>query len=85
MLIINKDTEHLGVGQDVDGNTPLHLAVMNWHFKSITWLARSSKILKVRNKNGLRARDIAEREVKPHYIFQEVCIISFHTTKFDIT
>ncbi|CAB78481.1 hypothetical protein [Arabidopsis thaliana] len=71
MLIINKDTEHLGVGQDVDGNTPLHLAVMNWHFKSITWLARSSKILKVRNKNGLRARDIAEREVKPHYIFQE--------------
>ncbi|CAH8276712.1 unnamed protein product [Arabidopsis lyrata] len=44
-LMSEKDTKHLGVGQDVDGNTPLHLAVL-----------------------------------KPNYIFQEVCLIPFHTT-----
>ena len=84
-LMGDKETEHLGVGQDVDGNTPLHLAVMNWHFKSINCLASSSKILKLRNKRGLRARDIAELEVKPNYIFQEVYLILFHITYFDLT
>ncbi|KAG7542956.1 PGG domain [Arabidopsis thaliana x Arabidopsis arenosa] len=75
-----KDTKHLGVGQDVDGNTPLHLAVMTWHSKSITCLASSSEILKLRNKSGKRARDIIESNVKPNYIFHEVCLIPFHTT-----
>ncbi|CAL9225320.1 unnamed protein product [Arabidopsis halleri] len=70
-LMNNKDTKHLGVGQDVDGNTPLHLAVMNWHFNSITCLANSGKILNLRNKSDLSARDIAESEVKPNYIFRE--------------
>jgi ankyrin repeat protein len=81
MLMHDKDTKHLGVGQDVDGNTPLHLAVMNWDFDSITCLAsRNHEILKLRNKSGLRARDIAESEVKPNYIFHEVFLIPFHTT-----
>ena len=79
-LMKNKNTEHLGVGQDVDGNTPLHLAVMNWHFDSITCLASTSKILKLRNNRGLRARDIAELEVTPNYIFEEVYLILFHIT-----
>ncbi|XP_020875313.1 protein ACCELERATED CELL DEATH 6-like [Arabidopsis lyrata subsp. lyrata] len=70
-LMNNKDTKHLGVGQDVDGNTPLHLAVMNWHFDSITHLANSSEILNLRNKSDLSAREIAESQVKPNYIFHE--------------
>ncbi|CAL9225319.1 unnamed protein product [Arabidopsis halleri] len=88
LLMSNKKTEHLGVGQDVDGNTPLHLAVMNWHFESIDCLASSSKILKVRNKSGLRARDIAELEVKPNYIFHErwtlaLLLYAIHSNGFE--
>ncbi|XP_023635083.1 protein ACCELERATED CELL DEATH 6, partial [Capsella rubella] len=71
MLMNNKATEHLGIGQDVDGNTPLHLAVMKWHYRSITLLANGNYILKLRNKRGLTAWEIAESEMKPNYIFRE--------------
>nr|AGO32713.1 ankyrin-repeat containing protein [Arabidopsis thaliana]AGO32714.1 ankyrin-repeat containing protein [Arabidopsis thaliana]AGO32715.1 ankyrin-repeat containing protein [Arabidopsis thaliana] len=71
LLMQIKDMEHLGVEQDVDGNTPLHLAVMNWNYDSIPSLVNSRKILRLRNKRGLRARDIIELEVKPNYIFEE--------------
>ncbi|AEE83437.1 ankyrin repeat family protein [Arabidopsis thaliana] len=89
MLMHDKDTKHLGVGQDVDGNTPLHLAVMNWDFDSITCLAsRNHEILKLRNKSGLRARDIAESEVKPNYIFHErwtlaLLLYAIHSSGFE--
>nr|AGO32703.1 accelerated cell death 6 [Arabidopsis thaliana]AGO32704.1 accelerated cell death 6 [Arabidopsis thaliana] len=88
MLMLDKDTKHLGVGQDVDGNTPLHLAVMNWDFDSITCPATSRDILKLRNKRGLRARDIAELEVKPNYIFEErwtlaLLLYAIHSSGFE--
>ncbi|XP_023635170.1 protein ACCELERATED CELL DEATH 6 [Capsella rubella] len=87
-LMNNKDTEHLGVGQDMNGNTPLHLAIMNWHSQCITFLAKSSKILNLRNKSGLRAKDIAELELKPNYIFQErwtlaLLLYTIHTRGFE--
>ncbi|KAG7620433.1 Ankyrin repeat [Arabidopsis suecica] len=87
-LMDDEETEHLGVGQDVDGNTPLHLAVMNWHFDSIPFLATSRDILKLRNKRGLRARDIAELEVKPNYIFEErwtlaLLLYAIHSSGFE--
>ncbi|XP_023634846.1 protein ACCELERATED CELL DEATH 6 [Capsella rubella] len=88
LLMDNEDTEHLGIGQDVDGNTPLHLAVMKWHYRSITLLAKGTKILKLRNKSGLTARDIAESELKPNYIFQErwtlaLLLYTIHTRGFE--
>ncbi|VYS62656.1 unnamed protein product [Arabidopsis thaliana] len=88
-LMYRESTKHLGVGQDVDGNTPLHLAVMNWHFDSIEPLAmKNHQILKLRNKSGLRARDIAEKEVKPNYIFHErwtlaLLLYAIHSSGFE--
>ncbi|CAL9225323.1 unnamed protein product, partial [Arabidopsis halleri] len=69
-------------------DTPLHLAVMNWHSKSITCLASSSEILKLRNKSGKRARDIIESNVKPNYIFHErwtlaLLLYAIHKTDFE--
>jgi ankyrin repeat protein len=76
-LMRSDDTKHLGVGQDVDGNTPLHLAVLNWRYRSIRTLASDVKILQLRNDNGLTARGIAESVLKPNYIFHEVCLIPY--------
>ncbi|AEE82463.1 ankyrin repeat family protein [Arabidopsis thaliana] len=76
-LMRSDDTKHLGVGQDVDGNTPLHLAVLNWRYRSIRTLASDVKILQLRNDNGLTARGIAESVLKPNYIFHERLTLAF--------
>ncbi|XP_024009575.1 protein ACCELERATED CELL DEATH 6 [Eutrema salsugineum] len=70
-IIKNDVRKILEFGQDVDGNTPLHLATKKLCSGLITSLTSDVRILQVRNNNGLRAPDIAESEVKPNHIFQE--------------
>ncbi|CAH8295221.1 unnamed protein product [Eruca vesicaria subsp. sativa] len=64
-------TKHLAVEQDLDGNTPLHLATMKWRPRALPYLSRVSGSLYMRNNSGLTALDIAESNVKPNYIFRE--------------
>ncbi|VYS61794.1 unnamed protein product [Arabidopsis thaliana] len=77
ILMRDDDTKHLATGQDVDGNTPLHLATLNWHSRLIPFLNYGSNILQLRNNNGLTAREIAESMLKPNYIFQERLTLAF--------
>lgn len=60
----------------MDGNTPLHLATINWHPRTISKLTRdastNSRILNVQNKDGLTALDIAEINLRSSYVFREV-------------
>ncbi|CAL9233061.1 unnamed protein product, partial [Arabidopsis halleri] len=76
-LMLEDETKHLSVGQDVDGNTPLHLATLNWRYRSIKKLASNVKILQLRNNYGLTARGIAESVLKPNYIFHERLTLAF--------
>ncbi|CAA7053505.1 unnamed protein product [Microthlaspi erraticum] len=66
---------HLIEEQDVDGNTPLHLATINWRPRTLwklTELALTNpKILNIRNKDGLRPFDIAKLKLQSDYIFRE--------------
>ncbi|KAF8112210.1 hypothetical protein N665_0066s0082 [Sinapis alba] len=66
-------TKDMGVEQDVDGNTPLHLATLKWRHRIIFLLSRVStkKCMYTRNNSGLTALDIAESLVQPNYIFRE--------------
>ncbi|KAL9285588.1 putative ankyrin repeat-containing domain, PGG domain, protein accelerated cell death 6 [Arabidopsis thaliana] len=59
--------------QDVDGNTPLHLAAINWRPRTIIFLLndRKQKCKFTRNNSGLTALDIAESNQQPNYIFME--------------
>ncbi|XP_056857984.1 protein ACCELERATED CELL DEATH 6 isoform X2 [Raphanus sativus] len=59
--------------QDVDGNTPLHLATMNWRPRTIFCLLcyYNRKCMATRNNSGLTALDIAESNMHPNYIFRE--------------
>ncbi|XP_018512602.1 protein ACCELERATED CELL DEATH 6 isoform X2 [Brassica rapa] len=59
--------------QDVDGNTPLHLATMNWRPRTIFCLLchYNRKCMATRNNSGLTALDIAEGSMHPNYIFRE--------------
>ncbi|EOA20332.1 hypothetical protein CARUB_v10000638mg [Capsella rubella] len=46
-LMLSNDTKHMGVRQDVDGNTPLHLATLNWRYRSIRnlfWMGRCGRL-----------------------------------------
>ncbi|KAG7557683.1 PGG domain [Arabidopsis suecica] len=76
-LMLEDETKHLSVGQDVNGNTPLHLATLNWRYRSIRQLASDVKILQLRNDNGLTARGLAESVLKPNYIFHERLTLAF--------
>ncbi|ESQ37240.1 hypothetical protein EUTSA_v10002604mg [Eutrema salsugineum] len=67
----------LGLGQDVDGNTPLHIATKNWFAETVDLLTTDERVLQLRNKSGLRAQDIAETELKPYYIFQQRLTLAY--------
>ncbi|EOA19692.1 hypothetical protein CARUB_v10003449mg [Capsella rubella] len=59
--------------QDVDGNTPLHLATLKWRPRSLFLLLflNQGKWIHMRNNCGLTALDIAESNLQPNYIFIE--------------
>lgn len=62
---------HLIKEQDVNGNTPLHLATINWRPRTC-FAMTNSKILNIQNKDGLRPLDIAEINLQPDYVLREV-------------
>ncbi|KAG7615013.1 Ankyrin repeat-containing domain superfamily [Arabidopsis thaliana x Arabidopsis arenosa] len=74
---INKvDTKnHLMEEQDMDGNTPLHLATINWRPKTVRMLTKflsiRKKLLDKHNSVGLRLLDIAEINLQSDYVFRE--------------
>ena len=70
--------------QDMDGNTPLHLAAINWRPRTIIFLLndRKQKCKFTRNNSGLTALDIAESNQQPNYIFMEVSPISHINYEF---
>lgn len=72
--------------QDVDGNTPLHLATMNWRPRTIFCLLcyYNRKCMATRNNSGLTALDIAESNMHPNYIFREVSPMSQYHPTFNI-
>ncbi|XP_056849939.1 protein ACCELERATED CELL DEATH 6-like isoform X2 [Raphanus sativus] len=61
---------HLIKEQDVNGNTPLHLATINWRPRTC-FAMTNSKILNIQNKDGLRPLDIAEINLQPDYVLRE--------------
>ncbi|KAJ0264981.1 Ankyrin repeat family protein [Hirschfeldia incana] len=61
---------HLIKEQDVNGNTPLHLATMNWRPRT-SFAMTNPKILNIQNKDGLRPLDIAEINLQPDYVLRE--------------
>lgn len=73
---LDKKENHLIEEQDADGNTPLHLATINWRPRTVMDLTKFSsnttKIQNVENKDGLRPLDIAELKLQPYYVFREV-------------
>ncbi|XP_023636138.1 protein ACCELERATED CELL DEATH 6 [Capsella rubella] len=74
-LSLDNKKNHLLEEQDEDGNTPLHLATINWRARNARDLTRFSsnadKVLKIKNRDGLRALDIAELNLQSNYIFRE--------------
>jgi len=60
--------------QDVDGNTPLHLATLTWRPRTVNILNKFTlgNHLHIRNKDGLSALDIAESNLQSNYVFREV-------------
>ncbi|CAH2071779.1 unnamed protein product, partial [Thlaspi arvense] len=72
---LDKEESHLLEEQDEDGNTPLHLATINWRPRTakdlISFSSNATKILKIRNKDGLTSLDIAEMNLQSNYIFRE--------------
>ena len=71
-----EQTNLLASEQDVDGNTPLHLATIKWRPRAVCELGGQENLL-IQNNRGLTALDIAESKLKPHYIYREVCLIYF--------
>ncbi|XP_013645582.2 protein ACCELERATED CELL DEATH 6-like [Brassica napus] len=61
---------HLIKEQDVNGNTPLHLATINWRPRT-TFAMTNPKILNIQNKDGLRPLDIAEINLQSDYVLRE--------------
>ncbi|EOA23108.1 hypothetical protein CARUB_v10003901mg [Capsella rubella] len=56
--------------QDVDGNTPLHLATIKWRPRAVRHLAGPNNLF-IQNNIGLAALDIAEINLQPNYIVRE--------------
>ena len=51
--------------KDKEGNTPLHLAAMNWHPKIVSCLTWDKRVdLKIVNNEGLTALDVAEDNIE---------------------
>ena len=67
--------------QDVDGNTPLHLAAINWRPRTIYYIIDFHR-KPIRNNSGLTALDIAESNLQLNYIFMEVSPISHQNYEF---
>lgn len=68
---------HLIKEQDVNGNTPLHLATINWRPRT-TFAMTNPKILNIQNKDGLRPLDIAEINLQSDYVLREVHNMSLY-------
>ncbi|KAI3728680.1 hypothetical protein L6452_17321 [Arctium lappa] len=71
-ILQTPDLEFLINERDNDGNTPLHLATINWYPKivsSLTWDHRVD--LTLVNKDGLTALDAAEECMEPMTSFQQ--------------
>ncbi|KAL1216493.1 Protein ACCELERATED CELL DEATH 6 [Cardamine amara subsp. amara] len=57
--------------QDLDGNTPLHLATKHWHPNVVSILTWNKGVnLKILNNNGFTALDIAEKLKESGYILR---------------
>ncbi|XP_024009935.1 protein ACCELERATED CELL DEATH 6 [Eutrema salsugineum] len=65
--------KQLMVKQDVDGNTPIHLAAINWRPRTLYWFLCyfGKKWLNIRNNSGLTALGVVEANTQPNYIFME--------------
>lgn len=58
---------------DNDGNTPLHLAAMNWQSQVVSALTWNKKVKgKLVNNDGLTALDLAQSHIKKTPTFQQV-------------
>ncbi|WZY82943.1 hypothetical protein YC2023_029327 [Brassica napus] len=66
---------HLINEQDVDGNTPLHLATINWRPRTVdsltSFASTKTNILNIQNKDGLRPLDLAELNLQSDYYLWE--------------
>ncbi|CAL9233140.1 unnamed protein product [Arabidopsis halleri] len=72
---LDRKKNHLIEEKDADGNTPLHLATINWRPRIVMDLTKfpsnATKIQNIENKDGLRPLDIAELKLQPDYVFRE--------------
>ncbi|ESQ38030.1 hypothetical protein EUTSA_v10028559mg [Eutrema salsugineum] len=60
----------LATEQDMDGNTPLHLATLKWRPR-IAFSIKMKTNLYIQNNSGLTALDIAELRLQSNYIYRE--------------
>ncbi|KAJ0250189.1 Ankyrin repeat family protein [Hirschfeldia incana] len=66
----DENKEKLINEEDVNGNTPLHLATKYWHPKVVSMLTWDKRVdLKTLNHNGLTAIDVAEENMDSSYTF----------------
>ncbi|GMG98592.1 hypothetical protein Nepgr_000432 [Nepenthes gracilis] len=58
--------------EDCDGNTPLHLATINWHPKTVSTMIWNQKVdLNVKNHEGLTVFDFAEYYMEGFSVFRK--------------
>lgn len=59
--------------KDMNGNTPLHMATMNWHPKVVSDMTWDKRVdLSVVNNNGLTALDVAEFNMGESHSYDKV-------------
>ncbi|CAN7031377.1 hypothetical protein IGI04_030914 [Brassica rapa subsp. trilocularis] len=92
-LLISIKKKQLMGKQDVDGNTPLHLAAINWRPRTlyfflsrfgIGYSTTDKEWLYIRNNSGLTALGVVESNMQPNYIFVErltLMVLSFFHNK----